>query len=182
MLSATDNRWIQPFMRRTLLLITLVIAMPCFARSQTTTGNSQRASLAASPCIGSQLSVRRESEDAGAGQRYVSYSFKNQSPSPCTLSGFPGFALLDRAGRKIRRQSITHIPDPVTAVTLAPGGKAFFNIHYSACMTGGTPPCKSSAKVRIEAPGTNRPFVLRERAAPYQRSVELSPIRGSKLP
>jgi hypothetical protein len=67
----------------------------------------------------------------------------------------------------------------VTTVTLAPGAKAFFNIHYSACSTVGTPPCRNSSRVRIKAPHITRSFTLREVLDPYQLSVDLSPVKSS---
>src|SRR6266404_2735867 len=149
----TKKKTTQLVLRRALLLLTLFIALPCIAHSQT-----------ASPCTGSQLSVRDEHGDnAAGGQRGEYYSFKNNAPSPCTLKRSPGFVLLDRAGRRIPGQKITHNDDPGTDVTLAPGGKAFFTIEYRSCSfargAGVREPCVTSAKVRIEAPGTKRAFI-----------------------
>ena len=111
----TKKKTGQLVLRRALLLLTLFIAMPCIAHSQT-----------ASPCTGSQLSVRDEhSDNAMGGQRGEYYSFKNNSQSPCTLKGSPTFVLLDGAGRRIPRQKITQA-DGGETVTLAPGGKAVF--------------------------------------------------------
>lgn len=166
-------------MRQIILLVTLIIAVPFVARSQTNISYNHNASMTAPRCIGAQLSARHESEDAGAGQRDVTYAFTNLSPSPCTLSGYPRFALLNHAGHLMSGQSITHNSDPVTAVTLAPSGKAFFTIHYSSCSTVGTPPCRFSSRVRIKAPGTRRAFILREQLDPFQLSVDLSPIKSS---
>lgn len=166
-------------MRRTILSLALVIALPSLARSQTNSGFNHGGSRATHRCMGWQLSAKHETDDAGAGQRDVTYSFKNHSYSPCTLKGYPKFALLNRYGHLMQSQSVTHNSDPVTVVTLAPGGKAFFNIHYSACSTVGTPPCRFSSKVRIKAPGTRRAFILRERLDPFQLSVDLSPVKAS---
>ncbi|HEX8843307.1 MAG TPA: DUF4232 domain-containing protein [Pyrinomonadaceae bacterium] len=166
-------------MRRTILLISLIIAVPSLAWSQTNSGYSHSESIITSRCMGSQLSASHESDDAGAGQRFVTYAFTNKSSSPCTLSGYPKFVLLNKYGRPIPGQSVTHNSDPVTVVTLAPGGKAFFVIRYSACSTVGTPPCRFSSKVRITAPHTGRAFILRERLDPFQLSVSLSPVNSS---
>src|SRR5258706_6401757 len=84
----TKKKTKQLVLRRALLLLTLFIALPCIAHSQT-----------ASPCTGSQLSVKDEhSDNAMGGQRGEYYSFKNNAPSHCTLKGSPGFVLLGRAG------------------------------------------------------------------------------------
>lgn len=166
-------------MRQIIVLATLIVAVPFLAQSQTTGNASASASSLTARCGGAHLSARHESEDAGAGQRFVTYSFKNLSATPCTLSGFPAFTLLDSHGHRLHGQSITHNSDPVTAVTLAPGGKAFFTIHYSSCSTVGTPPCRFSSKVRIVAPGTTRRFILHERLDPFQLQVDLSPVKSS---
>ena len=166
-------------MRQTILLIALIVAVPSLARSQRNIGDSHHESVAIQRCTGSQLSAKHESEDAGVGQRYITYSFKNHSSAPCKLSGYPGFVLLDRAGHRLHGQSVTHNPEPATVVMLAPGRKAFFVVHYSACSTVGDPPCRYSSKVRIKAPHTNRTFILRERIDPFELSVDLSPIKSS---
>jgi hypothetical protein len=166
-------------MRRTIVLLTLIIAVSSLARSQTTIRDNHSESIATHRCIGSQLSVKHESDDAGVGQRDVTYSFKNRSSSPCMLSGFPSFVLLNRRGQRIHGQSTSHNGEPVTVVRLAPGGKAYFNIHYSACGTVGTPPCRTSYNVRIKAPHDTRSFILREELDPFQLSVDLSPVKSS---
>ena len=166
-------------MRRTIVLLTLVTALSSAARSQTKTVDNHKESLAARRCVGAQLSVKHEADDAGVGQRDVTYSFKNKSSSPCTLSGYPSFALLNRRGRPLRGQTTSHNSDQVTVVRLAPGGKAYFNIHYSACGTVGTPPCPTSYQVRIKAPHDARAFTLREKLDPFQLNVSLSPVQKS---
>jgi hypothetical protein len=166
-------------MRKFILLATLIIAIPSVAWSQTNTGYSHSNGLAAPRCTGAQLSARHESEDAGAGQRDITYAFTNNSSSPCMLSGYPGFVLLNHAGQRMPGQSITHNSDPATVVTLAPHGKAFFTIHFSSCSSVGTPPCQISSRVLVTAPGSRRAFILREKLDPFQLSVGLSPVKNS---
>lgn len=173
----TNMRMIRPPARRVLLLITLAVAvaLPCSALSRAGFVNRKTASLAASPCAGSRLSVRREAEDgAMGGQRGLYYSFKNNSQSPCTLKGSPAYVLLNRAGRTIQQTRADNRGEPVT---LAPGGKAFFSVSYHSCefMKGATEhhkPCVLSAKARIVAPGTKRAFLLREVIDPEGREIE----------
>ena len=159
----------KPVLRRALLLLTLFMALPCIGHSQT-----------ASPCTGSQLSIKDEhSDNAMGGQRGEYYSFKNNSQSPCTLKGSPTFVLLDAAGHRIPRQKLTQA-DGGETVTLAPGGKAFFSIDYRSCSfargAGVRERCVSAAKVRIEAPGTKRPFILRSGIGAERLSVSVSSI------
>ncbi|HXM50589.1 MAG TPA: DUF4232 domain-containing protein [Pyrinomonadaceae bacterium] len=166
----TKKKTTQLVLRRALLLLTLFIALPCIAHSQTP-----------SPCTGSQLSVKDEhSDNAMGGQRGQYYSFKNNAPSPCTLKGSPGFVLLGRAGYRIPGQKITHNDGPGTDVTLAPGGKAFFSIDYRSCLfargAGVRERCVAAAKVRIEVPGTKRAFILRGGIDAEKLSVNVSSI------
>jgi hypothetical protein len=166
----TKKKTTQLVLRRALLLVTLFIALPCIAQSQT-----------ASPCTGSQLSVKDEhSDNAMGGQKGEYYSFKNNSQSPCTLKGYPGVVLLDRAGRRIPGQKVTHNDDPGTDVTLQPGGKAFFTINYRSCSfargAGVRERCVTAAKVRIEAPGTTRPFILRGGIDAEKLTVNVSSV------
>lgn len=184
-MSPTNKRIIHPLLRRALLLMTLiiVIALPCLAQSQISFVN-RSASFAASPCTGAQLSAHRETEDnAMGGQRGVWYSFRNTSQSSCTLKGYPAVTLLDRAGHGLRRIHVKHNDEGETEVTLAPGEKAFFSIVYRSCefLKGAgvrhRRPCTSSARIRIEAPGTHRAFTLREAIDPEaSEGVTLSPV------
>lgn len=137
-----------------------------------------------SPCMANQLSVSRVSDDAGVGNRAVNFAFTNTSPTPCTLSGYPGFTPLDRRGRPMRGVRVTQSDatyfqpeQPAQEVTLEPGKTAWFQIAYTAVQS--TPrKCPSSAKVKIIAPGTKRVFVLREEITPCQRTVTVTPVRS----
>lgn len=152
-------------MRRTLPLLLLVVTLPVLAQAQRR-------------CVGSQLKVAHHSEDAGAGQRHVTYSIKNKSYRRCTLKGFPGFALINRRGRKM---NITLEKDgDVSAVSLAPNAKAYFGIDYSSCGVGGTPPCPTSRRVRITPPGTGRAFFVNDRLDPFELRIRISPVRATE--
>ena len=172
-------------MRRAILLATLIIAGSSLARSQTGFKNivdSQNdKSSAATRCTGEHLSLRRVGDDAGAGQRAVIFAFTNTASSPCTLSGHPGFVMLNKAGLPLRGAHVSKDGDEAQVVRLAPGGKAWFEITFSACGVGGTGVrCPVSTKVRITAPGTRRAFVLRERLEPFRGRVGVSPVQSTQ--
>jgi hypothetical protein len=173
-------------MRQAILLATLIIAGSSVARSQTSFnhvgyGQDERKSSAARRCTGAYLSLRRVGDDAGAGQRAVIFAFTNTALSPCTLYGHPGFSMLNRAGQPLRGAHVGKNGEEAQVVTLAPGGKAWFEITFSACGVGGTGVrCPTSAKVRITAPGTRRAFVLRERLEPYRGRVNVSPVQSTQ--
>src|SRR3954468_24017252 len=62
-----------------------------------TTGSQE-----AKQCTNGQLSVKAGDEDAAmGGVRTVNYTFTNTSTSPCTLKGYPGLQLLNKAGHAI---------------------------------------------------------------------------------
>ena len=146
------KRRTQRVLLRALVALTFLIAMAGISQSQT-----------AATC--SQLSVHREGTDAAmGGRRSLFYSFKNNSQKPCTLTGWPGYVLLNNAGHPLKAQNMAGegVPDDPKPVTLAPGGKAFFSVNYTTCSSPGHKRCMSSAKARITAPGTKRAFIIRE--------------------
>lgn len=161
-------------MRLTFLTLVVMIAtaatVPAQPDSRTTTykGPIQLAQ----PCRGNDLSLRHATDDAAmGGVRTVYYAFKNQSSSPCTLIGYPRFELLDRSGKVRPRGRATNsrqMPGEETKytpklVTIEPGKEASFSIYYNGGGAGYMgKPCPVSRRVRITAPGTTRPFILRE--------------------
>lgn len=158
--------------------ITLILA---------TTAMAQTIHIGGSPlaqCLGENLSVSRISEDAGVGNRAVNYAFTNTSSAPCTLKGYPGFALLDKRGRRMRGIQVgtsdaTYFqPEQAPQeVTLEPGKTAWFQVAYSAVQS--TPrKCPVSAKVKIIAPGTKRAFIIADQLDPCGGGVTVTPVRS----
>lgn len=147
-------------------------------------GGPTRHDSAPARCRRDQLSVRRVSDDAAMGGfRSISYAFVNDSPSPCSLEGFPRFEVLNSAGSPVRggraREGLTATGDdsntPPRSVTIEPGKSAAFVVHYNAGGAGRMRPCPAYRRVRITAPGTARGFVIRE---PLQLcgGLEVSPV------
>jgi hypothetical protein len=139
----------------------------------------------AARCLENQLSVRHVSEDAAmGGVRTIDYIFKNTSSSPCTLSGYPRFEVLNRSGRVVRggraARGLTRMGDDARTrprlVTIEPGKAARFLVYYNAGGAGYMgKPCPIYRQVRITAPGTRRGFVLREELQLCGR-LEVSPV------
>ena len=139
-------------------------------------------------CGGGDLSVRHVTDDAAmGGHDLIDYAFKNNSPSPCTLIGYPRFELLDGHG-KVRRQgravNSRRLPgdeakEAPQLITLEPGKEAGFRVYYNSGGAGYMgKPCPLSRKVRIKAPGTSRTFELREEIRSC-RGVLISAVRNS---
>jgi hypothetical protein len=139
----------------------------------------------ASRCRENQLLVRHVSEDAAmGGVRTIDYAFTNTSSSPCTLSGYPRFEVLNRSGQPVRgglaRNGLTMMGDEARArprlVTIEPGKAARFLVYYNAGGAGYMgKPCPVYRRVRITAPGARRGVVLREELQLCGR-LEVSPV------
>jgi len=137
------------------------------------------------PCRGEELSVRHVTDDAAmGGHNLIDYAFRNNSSSPCTLTGYPGFELLDKAGNvrpRARAINSRRLPgdetrEPPQPVTLEPGQEAGFRVYYNSGGAGYMgKPCPVSRKVRIVPPGSRRIFELREEIRSC-RSVLISAV------
>ena len=156
-MAPTTQKTAQRFLQASLLLA-LLIAAAGIGHSQT-----------ASPCLSSQLSAHREGGDASMGGRRSEYfSFRNDSRSTCTLKGTPGVALFDGGGRRMNvlvgKDKET---EPPKAVTLEPGGKAFFGFDYTSCAGQNQAVerksrCMSSTELGFTPPGTTSMVMIRE--------------------
>ena len=141
-------------------------------------------------CAGKQLTLREAEGEADiGGKRYGNYVFTNNSSSPCSLSGYPAFAVLNAKGQVMRAVGVTYDHDiisgdsqesgkPPPTVTLEPGQTAWFQIFYNDGMALETKkPFPVSAKVRITAPNDKRAFVLKS-SMRICCGVQVSSIRG----
>jgi hypothetical protein len=95
-----------------------------------TRGQPQRCQL-------SQLAIRLTSSQAGATNRGVTVVFVNTSASPCTMAGYPGFALENSDHKPVqghvRRGSTYFANDPGPhRVRLDPGEQAHAGLGWNA--------------------------------------------------
>jgi len=129
-------------------------------------------------CTAQQLRVTIGEPDAGAGQLYHPILFTNIGDRPCTLTGYPGVSLLDAAGSQIG-SAATRSGQPVTPVTVSPGGTAQALVHTSNHGVGyDNPTCRPvSTYVRVYPPdthtGVRAPYRLEVCTGPF----EVSPVR-----
>jgi Domain of unknown function (DUF4232) len=168
---------------RSLTIVFAICALAMLCTHVAFAQGGQDSATANSParCLGGQLSLREaEGEADMGGKRYGNYVFTNASASPCTLSGFPRFVLLNKSGRPLRGVKVenseghvsgdtnsTRMGDAPQTVTLEPGKTAWFQIFYNDGMAiEHKRPFPVSARVRIIAPGTKRVFILRQRIQP----------------
>ncbi|MFD4644626.1 DUF4232 domain-containing protein [Lentzea sp. NPDC058436] len=100
--------------------------------------------------------------DAGAGNRYGKFVVTNSGSAPCTLNGYSGFQLENGSGAVPTKLERKADPGPA-ALTLAPGGKASANLHWSVVPAGSEP---------VE--GTCQPEPSKVAAIPPNETVPLS--------
>jgi uncharacterized protein DUF4232 len=86
-------------------------------------------------CKTSQLSANLTNPDAGAGQRYLTLVYTNNSGQDCTMYGFPGLQLL---GPGNPPTNVVRNPVPKNLITLAAnGGHAFTVLHWGTMPSSG---------------------------------------------
>ena len=182
-------------MKHTIALV-LALSFCVYAVQGATTTGSHAAKKAvdapaSAPCTDGQLAVKAGDEDAAmGGVRSVQYTFTNTSTSACTLNGYPGFQLLNKAGRPIpgrhtvnkAKMFMDSEPNPPKEVTLEPGKTAIFMIYYNNGGAGYTgKPCPTYPKVRVTAPGTKKGVVLKQEIQTCIK-VEVSSVRPPAPP
>jgi hypothetical protein len=115
------------------------------------------------PCVRDDLRIKAgETEAAMGGVRVTPYIFTNISSSACTLNGYPNLVLLNQKGAVVRRATKQESDNAVVTATLEPGKTAWFNLDYNAGGAGYFgKPCPTYRRLRINAPGIPRSFVLR---------------------
>lgn len=124
-----------------------------------TTPASSSTVAARKRCSSSALSLTEVTRGAAAGNIIDVYKFTNTGPDSCSLTGYPGVSVLDKAGRIVQHPADrepgpgTSEPLPVVAVTLLSDGHAEFVIAYTDNVPN--PDCAteySGTKLRVYPP------------------------------
>jgi hypothetical protein len=147
----------------------------------------QDESSAPARCGDNQLSLQNLGEVISMGaMRYSEFIFTNTSSVPCTLKGYPRFEFVNKYGRPVRGGMAANgdgfaglYSVPPQLVTLEPGKKAKFVVHYNARYDEDREkPCAAYRRAKINVPGMKRVFVQR-----FQRygievcsGLEVSPL------
>ncbi|HMH45160.1 MAG TPA: DUF4232 domain-containing protein [Pyrinomonadaceae bacterium] len=115
------------------------------------------------PCVREDLRIKEGETDAAmGGVRETPYIFTNISSSACALDGYPALELLNHKGVVVRRATKQESDEVKPSATLEPGKTAWFNLNYNSGGAGHMGrPCPSYPTLKIVAPGTTRPFVVR---------------------
>ena len=140
--------------------------------------------VSAPPCRSGDLLLRRVGEDAGAGQRAVTYAFVNNARTACSLKGFPTLSWYDENGKALPNlrviQSEANMFDssgPPTEVPLAAGARAVFHISFSGLQQGSRP-CPVSARLQATPPENTQILEVDDRIQPCSGQVRVGPVRA----
>jgi hypothetical protein len=145
----------------------------------------------AAPCRGPQLKLSPEGGDAGMGNRVAIIGVQNVGTQVCSLNGYPTVILQDRQGRSltaVRSEqspgSYLRVGQPPSPVTLAPQGKAFFDVAWNVVPdeSQGQTTCPAATRIRVTAPGDTAPVSLDQAFSPCGGRVRISPFRSEAEP
>lgn len=140
----------------------------------------------AAPCRGPQLKLSADGGEAGAGNRVAIIGVQNLGTQVCSLTGYPTVILQDGQGRNLTAVRSEQSPGSYlrtgqapTPVSLAPQGKAFFDVAWNVVPdeSQGQRTCPSAARIRVTAPGDSSPVSLDQAFAPCGGRVRISPFR-----
>jgi len=107
-------------------------------------------------CISSDLTGSVAGTQGAAGTQEVTYELRNASAAPCALLGYPGAQLNDSSGAAlptevVRGGSYSFTNFAPTAITIAPGASAYFNMGYSD-VPSGSGACPTAQSLWITPP------------------------------
>jgi len=154
-------------------------APPASAGSQPPSSTaSSTPSTTVAGCRTSALQLTHSRVDGTAGSSYITYYLQNRGPAPCTLTGFPGFALLDAHGAIIQRpaqRTDTHY----STATLHPDGRVQFLVRT---LDPGVPETGCSAawrtaQVQVYPPNETAP--LRQPSTLQACDLAVGPVQSA---
>jgi hypothetical protein len=124
-------------------------------------------------CHRNQLRAHLGQGNGAAGSVRISASFRNTSSSTCSLEGYPGMQMLNKAGKPIPTSVHRGLPGtaPVRSVTLAPGGVAKFYMGFADATGYGNKKCPTSARVKVTAPNDFSSITVAWHLQPYGGSI-----------
>jgi hypothetical protein len=108
-------------------------------------------------CHTSGLTLTPGMVDAGAGNRFVTFTFTNTTGVSCTMLGFPGAQMLDAFNNALptnvvrNGSQVSNQPGP-TLVTLPAGGSAHFLMHWEVVPVGAETACPSGTTLLVTPP------------------------------
>jgi hypothetical protein len=134
-------------------------------------------------CHTDELSGRLGRVDAGAGQRFVRLSLRNDGDRRCRTQGWVGLQLVRNGGQDVPTR-VVRAEGPSRRVVLAPVERASTTLHWGAIPGRGEPQtgaCQPTAqRVRVTPPDETTSLRLRWKGGPVCQSgrIEATPLRG----
>jgi hypothetical protein len=133
-----------------------------------------------SVCGGAQLAGQVLDSTGAAGSSVESITLGNTSSTTCTMEGFPNLQLEDSGGAQLPTNvehggGIANFQQPVTTVSLAPGGVATLLVSHPNVPTGDET-CPKAAALLIQPPGSSGVVRVSMDIAPCGGRLNESPI------
>jgi hypothetical protein len=135
-------------------------------------------------CRARDLAVRLSYPNSAKFQEGVTIELANTG-DPCTVSGYPSLQLLDEGGGTLTT-SVRHADDgnPVTAVTLARGGRATAVLTWNKYEGQGTLCRPQPASLVLSLPGQNgtatAPWISGDDGRVCGGALTVSPLRAAR--
>jgi hypothetical protein len=136
------------------------------SRSVPTTRSPGHASPTTPTCATNILSLSTLGGLGAGGTSYTTYEFTNNGPTTCSMTGYPGFAVLDAHGQIVQHAATrsthpgTTTPVPITTVQLATGHNAIFLVSSSDTVPN--PDCRNlytGTTLEVYPPGQTTPIL-----------------------
>jgi hypothetical protein len=140
-------------------------------------GAASAPSTTVAGCRTSALQLTQVDIGGAAGSKYVTYYLQNRGPAACTLTGFPGFALLDAHGAIIQRPA-ERTDAHYSTVTLHPDDRVQFIVRTSNPSIPGTG-CSAAwrtAQVQVYPPNETSP--LRQPSTLQACDLTVGPVQS----
>ncbi len=116
-------------------------------------------------CHTAGLSLSLQGVEAGAGNRFATFLFTNNTGVSCTFFGFPGAQLLDAQNNPLPTNAmrdgnmLTTQPGPAL-ITVPAGGSAKFLMHWEVIPVGNETTCPTSSQLEVTPPDEFDPLII----------------------
>lgn len=148
---------------------TSTVTKTATATTATSTQTAATATAAAvSTCATARLRLSLASAQGAAGTAYMYYDLTNIGPSACSMSGYPGVAVLDARGHIVQHAAKrgARQPAPVTRVTLRPEEHARFLVNSTDVIPSpGCPKSYSGTTLQVYPPNQRTALLLSRTAS-----------------
>lgn len=133
-------------------------------------------------CRTGDLRLAAGESDAGAGNRAQVLTLTNAGTVPCSLSGYPAVSLLDADGRPVRGVRSDQNPGTASPVTLAAGGRAFFDIAWNVIPNEaeGQTTCPTAARVTVRLGADAATLAVPLNLTPCGGRIRVNPVRATE--